>query len=570
LSFCKIFLHLQCIPIAYFYLRLKSKYMELTYTFDPREYIKGIQSILISNTKRIGFLFGAGTSMSSKSNTISSCIPKTSYEAILKNIVKKEDADFLKSIFSLKVDRYILKSSLTIDEKRKINILSRSLFSIPGIKKMTESIVDLLSEPNSKKAIEIIKSEFSTLNIPFNIEYILSNIIQKEQIIGNSKLDGISKSDFFNLRKTIEAEIINLVSIHKYKDLFTENSIHSDFAKWICQANRNFPIEIFTTNYDYLFELGFENIKVSYFDGFVGSFEPFFHPDFVEDFDSFKECTKLWKIHGSLGWTLNEENKKIIRNHHDENQIIVYPSLLKYDNSKKQPYVSFMDRLSKFISTPDSILFILGYSFGDQHINETIISSLKRSNSSHVVAFLYDKYEDLKGNVCYSLTDNSNITSIAKENTKLSVYGMQSAVIGGKFGKWRLEQSVTEDEDAVILDLYFEDNYSQAGIIKSSDLTTITDINSFNANRLFVELFKAKIIDRKGNVLIKLEDITDEYSIELSEKFNTYEKEILNIIKSSNKWTGEGVFKLPDFERFIFFLSNLNSENYIKQMSTKK
>jgi hypothetical protein len=30
---------------------------------DPREFIRGIQQILINNTIRIGFLFGAGTSM---------------------------------------------------------------------------------------------------------------------------------------------------------------------------------------------------------------------------------------------------------------------------------------------------------------------------------------------------------------------------------------------------------------------------------------------------------------------------------------------------------------------------
>ena len=29
--------------------------------FDPKEYIRGLQQILISDTIRIGFLFGAGT-----------------------------------------------------------------------------------------------------------------------------------------------------------------------------------------------------------------------------------------------------------------------------------------------------------------------------------------------------------------------------------------------------------------------------------------------------------------------------------------------------------------------------
>jgi len=38
--------------------------MEITH--DPREFVRGLQQILISDTKRLGFLFGAGTSMAIK------------------------------------------------------------------------------------------------------------------------------------------------------------------------------------------------------------------------------------------------------------------------------------------------------------------------------------------------------------------------------------------------------------------------------------------------------------------------------------------------------------------------
>lgn len=33
---------------------------------DPSEYIKGLQQLLISDKKRIGFLFGAGTTLARK------------------------------------------------------------------------------------------------------------------------------------------------------------------------------------------------------------------------------------------------------------------------------------------------------------------------------------------------------------------------------------------------------------------------------------------------------------------------------------------------------------------------
>lgn len=40
-------------------------------THDPSEYIRGIQQILISDKKRIGLLFGAGTSLANKNL----CVP---------------------------------------------------------------------------------------------------------------------------------------------------------------------------------------------------------------------------------------------------------------------------------------------------------------------------------------------------------------------------------------------------------------------------------------------------------------------------------------------------------------
>ena len=46
----------------------------MEYYFDPSETIRGIQQLLISDKKKIGFLFGAGTSLSAK-NKNSPTIP---------------------------------------------------------------------------------------------------------------------------------------------------------------------------------------------------------------------------------------------------------------------------------------------------------------------------------------------------------------------------------------------------------------------------------------------------------------------------------------------------------------
>lgn len=358
---------------------------------DPREFVRGLQQILISDSKRLGFLFGAGTSMACKKG-------------------------------------------------------ANDCSKIPGVRKMTEMVIGKINEKNFRAALDQIKEELETEKIDFQLEYILSSIIQKEQVVGKEKLCGLKKAEFEELRKKIETEIIDIVSVHKNRDLFIKEFLHGDFIQWINHAARKNPTEIFTTNYDYLFEMAFEFHNVNYFDGFVGSFEPFFSPSLVEDLRSLPEYHKLWKLHGSLGWAYDDENRKIIRRDQKDNAIIVFPNILKYDNSKKQPYVSFIDRLTRFVRADDSVLIVCGYSFGDQHINEAILTSLEKTKASHVI-----------GLYCDAFSEDSPVSKLARKQPKLSIYGMRSAVIGGKHGKWKMKTEPSKD-DSILIDLYFDED----------------------------------------------------------------------------------------------------------------
>ncbi len=358
---------------------------------DPREFVRGLQQVLISDTKRLGFLFGAGTSIA------------------VKNGASKDSM-------------------------------------IPGIKEMTKKIIGSITEQKYKDALALIEKELKELKIDFYIEYILFKITQKEQSVGNEKLCGLTKKEFGEFRKKIEEEMIKLVSVHKKKNSFISNLLHCDFAQWIAQASRKFPIEIFTTNYDYLFEISLEYHNVPYYDGFVGSFEPFFSSPSVEDLKFLPQFTKLWKLHGSLGWYLDEKTNKIIRRYQDDSTIIVFPSLLKYDNSKKQPYVSFMDRLAQFIKEDDGVLFVCGYSFTDQHVNDVLLNALEKTRTSHVIALYFDE-----------MKEDSDIIKLGKIQSRLSIYGKDNAVIGGKFGSWKLKGEPAKD-DSIIMSLYFEED----------------------------------------------------------------------------------------------------------------
>lgn len=484
--------------------------------FDPREYVRGLQNIFIHDSKKIGFLFGAGTS-------------------------------------------FAIKHAASESSR------------VPQIKKMTEIIIEKIKSIKDAKskiiyetAINDIISDLEESKIDPNIEEILSNVIQKEKIIGKSVLSTLNKDGWSKLKIEIEDLIKEIVSVHKKKSEFIGNLNHCDFADWIKKVERKFSVEIFTTNYDYLLELGFEQKELPYFDGFIGSYNPWFYSSSVEKMSFLPECTKLWKLHGSLGWDF--DGKKITRCLPVDTKIMIYPSILKYDDSKKQPYTSFMDRLGNFLKQDDSILFICGYSFGDQHINSVILNALENSSSSHVVALLYDKYEEDKF-YFYSLNENCNVNKLAKENPKLSVYGMNSAIIGGKFGRWKLKDKVTNDDDAIILDLYFEDNYSADGFVPKGIFQRIKDIDKKKSIEIWTEINAKKYIDDKGILTKTFIDEKDDSKIVIDDKYKDIRNDIISILRGCLVWSGDGEFKLPDFSQFVNFLINLNSEDYIKKMS---
>jgi hypothetical protein len=55
------------------------------------------------------------------------------------------------------------------------------------------------------------------------------------------------------------------------KPLHDGPSPYTEFVAWISGSAREHPIEIFTTNYDLLFEQALERVRVPFFDGFCGA-----------------------------------------------------------------------------------------------------------------------------------------------------------------------------------------------------------------------------------------------------------------------------------------------------------
>jgi len=92
--------------------------------------------------------------------------------------------------------------------------------------------------------------------------------------------EGISGKNAKELEMCICNEIYDIIL--KEEEEKADISFSKKFIAWLNWLSRDFPKEIFTTNYDLIIEKALESLSVPYFDGFVGSNEPFFLPESLE------------------------------------------------------------------------------------------------------------------------------------------------------------------------------------------------------------------------------------------------------------------------------------------------
>jgi hypothetical protein len=299
---------------------------------------------------------------------------------------------------------------------------------IPDVSGLTKIIAgEMDASPNKAAWATLLAAVCEDKGDPENIEYILSYIRQLAAVAGKSTVRGLDRA---GLQK-LDAKICEVISVRVDKPLPDRNSPYHNLAIWARSIRRAMPVHIFTTNYDLLIEQALEESSTPYFDGFVGARQAFFDLGAVEDENVLPpRWARLWKIHGSLNWRLTSDSKKVVRSDtRDPTQsYLIYPSHLKYDQSRKMPYLAMLDRLKAFILQANSILFISGYSFSDEHINDVIGRSLEANPTAQVFSFMYgqlggDRYA--KARECGCQLQN------------LSVLAEDGGIIGRIEGAWK-------------------------------------------------------------------------------------------------------------------------------------
>ena len=309
-----------------------------------------------------------------------------------------------------------LKEMTEIIQSSHLNFLIGSGLSVPYLPTLNDIEVRLCKEKDEAKRIKIYKEYFEKTMLP-NKAIIDGSADRNEG--ANFKLTYDSYRKFF--------EIFSFILLKRKSTILSK------------QAN------VFTTNMDVLMEIVLEECNLNYNDGFIGQINAVFgisnfkksvlkrslHFDNVSEIPIFN----LIKLHGSLTWKKEEDKIVFSKLEHFDKSLmgkdgdvfkkeyskilIVNPYLEKFEKTVLDvTYYELLRMFSSELEKENAVLFVMGFSFADEHIREIVVRSVNSNPTLKVYVFCYDGKElgQLEKNICFGELRYSNVEIIAPED----------------------------------------------------------------------------------------------------------------------------------------------------------
>jgi len=220
---------------------------------------------------------------------------------------------------------------------------------------------------------------------------------------------------------------------------YTKNNLHKSFLKRLLSRDSKLAKpNIFTLNYDLLFEMTAEKLGIFVNNGFTGFHERAFYPSayqvdyHIKNPEGAKRINKsinLYKLHGSLSW-YEDANKPPYGI--GERQVIPKDGLIEYDDikegtiiypvqSKKKhsldlPYSEMLRQFVEALNKHNSVLIIAGYSFLDEHINDIIANAIANPDFNLLIFSFEEDPKNDKSNFLKQLYAD------AKNDTRITMF----------------------------------------------------------------------------------------------------------------------------------------------------
>lgn len=328
--------------------------------------------------------------------------------------------DKINEFFNMKNIHFLLGSGTSCD-------------AIPNMKGLFNSVkikIDSLDE----KDVEL-KAEFYSIQKRLknkeNLEEMLGTLYShksyledfqepslEEESIENKEEPGYNSwTQCVSLIELIENEIyskihVDFTDVENQKEgseIYSVLRRYERFYRNIALRNKDLSrINVFTTNNDLFNEVALDNLNIHYINGFGSGLNKFFNPALfnytfskrmdtsIEKFEPVENMVYLYKLHGSVNWLEDNQNsntffniKEVIDPSFDPKgkNVLVYPTPTKQNKSLGSPYADIFREFQKKLLEPHSVLFIIGYSFADEHVNNIIYQALATNSTINVVVF---------------------------------------------------------------------------------------------------------------------------------------------------------------------------------------
>lgn len=281
---------------------------------------------------------------------------------------------------------------------------SGAIPTMSGLMQEIESEIQLLEDEkdnNKKELFQKIKNKSGN-----NIEEILGVLYCKENYLaGVGDTDSSEYITCHSLISIIEDNIKKAVSAKPNGKVL---DIYKNFYQKISVRNKDLArLNVFTTNNDLFNEVALDELNIHYIDGFTGGLKRYFNPSVfnctlskkmdtsIERFEPLENMVYLYKIHGSVNWVEDSNSNsyftiRSLPTCADKGAAaLIYPTPLKQNKSLGSPYVDLFREFQHKLLEPNSVLFVIGYSFSDEHVNDVIYRALATNTTFNLVIINY-------------------------------------------------------------------------------------------------------------------------------------------------------------------------------------
>jgi len=250
---------------------------------------------------------------------------------------------------------------------------------------------------------------------------VANDLLRGLKILGDEKAEQLERelnSIIVNFAKSILRTENGIATAEESKRENAYRVLINFLLSFASRTGNRERLNIFTTNYDRLIEVGTELAGIHIMDRFIGNMMPIFrssrlnldihyNPPGIRGEPRYLEgVARLTKLHGSIDWIQSGGEIRRIGlpfgaeaitpylkapgvGNANTLKLMIYPNSAKDRETAEYPYVELFRDLAASICRPNSTLVTYGYGFGDEHINR-VLSDMLTIPSTHLVIISYN------------------------------------------------------------------------------------------------------------------------------------------------------------------------------------